>query len=149
MRKQLLLSLFIAVPALTAVPLASAQTVATAHADTLVKSESSWNGVKYVAYPSTSPQLTVIKLTIPAHTALPWHKHPVPNAGYVLAGQLTIEDRESGRKKTFTTGQAFAESVNDVHRGISGDVPTVLILTYSGTKGTPTSIPVDSKQPEY
>ncbi len=149
MRKNMLLSIFVAPLGLAVASGLSAQTVATAHADTLIKSDASWNGVKYVAYPTTPPQLTVIKLTIPAHTALPWHRHPVPNAGYVLAGQLTIEDRESGKKQTFTTGQAFAESVNDVHRGVSGDKPTVLLLTYSGTKGTPTSIPVDSKQPEY
>lgn len=149
MRKPLLISMFLVSLGLTGASRLMAQTVATAHADTLVKTDASWNGVKYVSYPTTPPQLTVIKLSIPAHTALPWHRHPVPNAGYVLSGQLTIEDRESGKRQTFTAGQAFAESVNDVHRGVSGDVPTVLILTYAGTQGTPTSIPVDRKQPEY
>lgn len=149
MQRQLITSVALLSSALAFSSGAAAQSVATAHADVLVKSDASWNGVKYVAYPKTAPELTVLKLTIPAHTALPWHKHPVPNAGYVLAGQLTIEDRASGKKETFTTGQAFTESVNDVHRGVSGDVPTVLLLTYSGTKGVPTSIPVDSKQPEY
>jgi hypothetical protein len=85
----------------------------------------------------------MIKLTIAAHTALPWHTHPFPNAGYVLSGELTLQDRESGKSETFHAGQAFAESVDDVHRGVSGDTATVLLLTYSVTPGTPTSIPND------
>jgi hypothetical protein len=67
----------------------------------------------------------MIKLTIAAHTALPWHTHPFPNAGYVLSGELTLQDRESGKSETFHAGQAFAESVDDVHRGVSGDTATV------------------------
>ena len=126
-----------------------AQTVSSAHADILVKSDSSWNGQAYTAYPNGRPQLTVLKMTIPAHTALPWHIHPMPNAGYVLSGQLTIEDRATGKKQTFQAGQAFTESVNDVHRGISGDQPTVLIITYAGTPGEPTSVPVKGEKPEY
>jgi quercetin dioxygenase-like cupin family protein len=85
----------------------------------------------------------MIKLTIAAHTALPWHTHPFPNAGYVLSGELTLQDRESGKSETFHAGQALAESVDDVHRGVSGDTATVLLLTYSVTPGTPTSIPND------
>ncbi|MBB2200390.1 cupin domain-containing protein [Gluconacetobacter tumulisoli] len=122
---------------------------ASGHADILVKSDHSWNGVAYQHYPATPPQLTVLRLTIPPHTALPWHIHPVPNAGYVLAGQLTIQDRATGKEQTFHTGEAFTESVNDPHRGVSGNEQTVLILTYSGTKGTPTSVPLKGEKTEY
>jgi len=122
---------------------------ASGHAEILLKEDHSWNGVPYKAYPTTPPQLTVLKLTIPPHSALPWHRHPFPNAGYVLQGSLTIEDRESGKRRTFQTGQAFAESVDDVHRGVSGDTATVVLLTYAGTKGTPTSVPIKGEQPEY
>ncbi len=128
---------------------AHAQNVASAHANVLAKSDSSWNGKRYTSYPTGAPQLTVLKLTIPANTALPWHIHPMPNAGYVLAGQLTIEDRASGKKQTFKAGEAFTESVDDVHRGISGKEPTVLVITYSGTVGTPTFKQVDGGKPEY
>jgi quercetin dioxygenase-like cupin family protein len=131
------------------VPAAHAQTTASAHGDILVQKDSSWNGKKYEAYPKGTPELTVLKLSIPAHTALPWHIHPFPNAGYVLSGQLTIEDQASGKKQTFKTGQAFTESVNDVHRGISGDVPTVLIITYSGSPGVATFKQVGGGKPEY
>lgn len=136
--------------ALAAVSLtAQAQTVATAHRETLLKTDHSWNGVAYTHYPTGRPELTTIKITIPAHTALPWHYHPVPNAGYVLSGQLTIEDRQSGKKQTFHVGQAFAESVDDIHRGVAGDTPTTLLLTYAGTPGAPTSVPDKGQKPEY
>jgi hypothetical protein len=46
-------------------------------------------------------------------------------------------------------GQAVAESVNVVHRGEAGDVPTVLLITYAGTRGAPTSIPAKGEKAEY
>jgi quercetin dioxygenase-like cupin family protein len=144
--KQALLSLVLSAPLVASV---HAQSVSSAHVDVLVKSSKSWNGKAYTSYPKGTPQLTMLKMTIPPNTALPWHTHPVPNAGYVLSGQLTIEDRGSGKKQTFMAGQAFTESVDDVHRGVSGDQQTVLIITYSGTPGMPTFHPVRGEKPEY
>lgn len=124
-------------------------TTSSAHGEILVQSTASWNGKAYTAYPKAQPQLTVLRMTIPAHTALPWHTHPFPNAGYVASGQLTIEDKASGKRHTFHTGEAFTESVDDVHRGVSGDTPTVLIITYSGVKGVPTFKAQRGEKPEY
>jgi len=125
------------------------QAVAAGQRDVLLQADRSWNGTPYTRYPSGQPQLTLIRLRIAPHTALPWHTHPYPNAGYVLSGALTIQDRDSGKSRTFHAGEAFAESVDDVHRGVAGDTPTVLILTYSGVAGTPTSIPVKGGKSEY
>jgi quercetin dioxygenase-like cupin family protein len=128
---------------------ASAQTTATAHKDVLLQADHAWNGMAYSRYPAGRPQLTTLKLTIPPHTALPWHHHPVPNAGYVVSGQLTIQDKQSGKSHVYHAGEAFAETVNDVHRGVSGDTPTVLIITYAGTPGVPTSVPEKGQKDEY
>jgi quercetin dioxygenase-like cupin family protein len=128
---------------------ADAPTTAPAQKQVLLQADHSWNGVAYTSYPKGRPELTMLKLTIPPHTALPWHKHPVPNAGYILSGQLTIQDRQSGKSHTFHEGQAFAETVDDVHRGVSGDTPLVVLITYAGTPGTPTSIPVRGEKAEY
>ncbi|MHC1481105.1 cupin domain-containing protein [Frateuria aurantia] len=128
---------------------AEAQQVASAHVEVLARSTTSWNGKPYAAFPSGQPQLTVLKFRIPAHTALPWHTHPYPNAGYVISGQLTIEDKATGKKQTFTAGQAFTESVNDAHRGVSGNVPTVMVIVYSGTPGVPTFTPLPGQKPEW
>jgi quercetin dioxygenase-like cupin family protein len=123
--------------------------VASAQREVLLQADQSWNGVPYTHYPKGQPELTMLKLTIPAHSVLPWHTHPFPNAGYVLSGTLTVHDKVSGKTKVFHQGEAFAETVNDVHRGETGDEPVVLLVTYSGTPGTPTSIPVKGQQKEY
>jgi quercetin dioxygenase-like cupin family protein len=108
---------------------------------TLIHATSSWDGTPYRSYPRDKPQLTILKITIPPHTALEWHSHPVPSAGYILAGQLTVETK-AGKSKVFHAGDAIAESVNVVHRGISGNEPTVLIVFYAGTPSLPLARPV-------
>jgi quercetin dioxygenase-like cupin family protein len=123
--------------------------VAAAHREVLLQADQSWNGVPYTQYPKGRPELTMLKLTIAPHTALPWHTHPFPNAAYVLSGTLTVHDKISGKTKVFHQGQAFAETVDDVHRGETGDEPVVLLVTYAGTPGRPTSIPVKGEQKEY
>jgi hypothetical protein len=39
--------------------------------------------------------------------------------------------------------------VDDVHRGETGDEPVVLLVTYAGMPGVPTSIPAKGEQKEY
>jgi quercetin dioxygenase-like cupin family protein len=123
--------------------------VATAQRETLLQTTQSWNGKPYTHYPSGQPQLTTLKVTIAPHTALPWHSHPIPNAVYVLSGTLTLHDRASGKTLVVHQGQAVAESVEDVHRGEAGDEPAVLLITYAGTPGVPTSVPAKGEKAEY
>ncbi|QNI34202.1 cupin domain-containing protein [Alloacidobacterium dinghuense] len=127
----------------------SATNVATGHREVLLETTKSWNGKPYEHYPTGQPQLTTIKLTIALHTVLPWHTHPFPNSVYVLSGTLTLHDRDSGKTLVVHHGQAVGESVDDVHRGESGDEPTVLLITYAGTPGAPTSIPAKGEKAEY
>ena len=108
----------------------------------LVKSGAAWNGRAYEKYGEGRPELTVTRVTIPAHTQLPWHAHPMPSVGYILSGHLTVEDKASGRKKIFKAGEAIPEQVNAAHRGTTGDEPAVIIVTYAGTAGQPTSEPM-------
>jgi len=67
----------------------------------------------------------------------------------VLSGTLTLRDRDSGKTLVVHQGQAAGESVDDVHRGESGDEPTVLLITYAGSPGVPTSVPAKGEKPEY
>ena len=109
------------------------------HSEVLVQSEASWNGKRYEHYPAGIPQLTVVRMTIPARSSLPWHTHAMPNAAYIISGQLTLEERATGKTHTFVAGQAFPESVNDIHRGTTGDEETVVIVTYATVAGLPLS----------
>jgi quercetin dioxygenase-like cupin family protein len=126
-----------------------ANSVASGHREILLQTTQSWNGKPYTHYPTDRPQLTTIKLTIAPHTALPWHTHPFPNVVYVLSGSLTLHDRASGKTQVVHQGQAVGESVDDVHRGESGDEPAVLLITYAGTPGVPTSVPAKGEKSEY
>src|ERR1700722_18136127 len=104
---------------------AAADKVAAAQREVLLQADHSWNGDAYTHYPTGRPELTMLKLTIAAHSQLPWHTHPFPNAAYVLSGTLTVHDKISGKTKVFHQGEAFAESVNDIHRGETGDETAV------------------------
>jgi quercetin dioxygenase-like cupin family protein len=109
--------------------------------ETMIQSSASWDGTPYTAYPAGRPEITILKITIAPHTTLPWHTHPMPNAGYILSGDLTIEKKD-GTRQHFVAGQAVTETVGAVHRGITGDQPTVLIVFYPGSAGLPHSQPV-------
>ncbi|QJP93356.1 cupin domain-containing protein [Pseudomonas fluorescens] len=105
----------------------------------LLESTTSWDGTSYSNYPDAKPELSVLRLSIPANTQLQWHTHPIPNAAYILSGELTIESRDDGRSKRFKQGEAVAEMVNRSHRGITGDKPVELVVFYAGGEGIPLS----------
>ena len=93
-----------------------------------------------------SPQSSSPSRRIPC---LPWHSHPFPNAVYVLSGTLTLHDRDSGKTRVLHQGEAAAEEVDAVHRGETGEEPAVLLITYAGTPGVPTSVPAKGEKAEY
>ena len=123
--------------------------IQTAKLETLLRADSSWSSKPYTRYPVGRPQLTMLKVTVQPNTALPWHTHPMPNAGYVLSGDLTLHDRATGLTHTYHAGESFAESVDAEHRGEAGPVGAVLLVTYAGVAGMPTSIPAKGEKPEY
>jgi hypothetical protein len=55
-----------------------------------------------------------IGVTIAAHTSLPWHYHPIPNAVYVLCGTLTLQITCEARLPRFLydyiSGGSFQEN---------------------------------------
>lgn len=105
----------------------------------LLKSSQSWDNSPYVRYPDSAPELTVLRLKIPANTQLPWHTHAIPNTGYVLSGELLIESKDNGQTRRVKQGEAVAEMVDVVHRGVTGDEPVELIVFYAGSEGIPLS----------
>ena len=107
--------------------------------EVLLERSESWDGTPYTAYPSDPPQLTLIRLKIPARTQLPWHTHPMPNAAYIVSGELTVETRANGASRTLRQGQTLAEMVGTEHRGITGNTPVELLVFYAGTPGMPLS----------
>jgi quercetin dioxygenase-like cupin family protein len=106
----------------------------------LLQTTQSWDGVKYTAYPTGQPEVTLIKIYIPPHTTLDWHRHPMISVAYILSGTLTVEKREIGQRKIIHAGQALAETIETVHRGYTQNEPVELIVFYAGRPGLPPSV---------
>jgi quercetin dioxygenase-like cupin family protein len=106
----------------------------------VLQTTGSWDGSRYTGYPSGQPQVTVLKITIPPHTTLHWHRHPMISAAYVLSERLTVEKRDTGERKVVNAGEALAETVQTTHRGFTTDEAVELIVFYAGRVDMPVSV---------
>ena len=120
---------------LAALPAALATEATGVVVEQLMQTSQSWDGAAYLRYPDGPPELTVLRITIPPKTALPWHTHPMPNAAYVVSGELLVEKQDGGATRQLVAGDVLPEMVGSVHRGVTGDKGVVLIVFYAGTKG--------------
>lgn len=107
---------------------------------TLAKSDKSWDGSTMPAYPKEAPEISVLKITIPAHTELPLHKHPIINAGYMVKGSLKVVTDEN-KTLYLKAGEALIEVVDKWHYGVNeGDEAVEIVVFYAGTKESVYSI---------
>ena len=114
--------------------------VDTVTVDVLAKSSSSWNGETLPAYLKGQPEVTIIKVLIPAKAELALHKHPVINAGVLLKGELTVVTKDN-KTLHLKAGDPIVEVVNTWHYGINeGNEPAEIIVFYAGIQGKPISI---------
>ena len=105
--------------------------------DVLAVTSSSWDGATLPNYPTTTPQITILRYTFPAHQRLSPHLHSIINCGVVLKGELTIVTMD-GREHTFKEGDAVMEMIGTVHYGENrGDEPAEVIMFYAGAEGLP------------
>jgi quercetin dioxygenase-like cupin family protein len=108
--------------------------------DVLVKSTQSWDGSLLPPYPEGQPEVTILKITIPAGTKIPLHQHPYINAGVLLKGELTVVTK-TGDTLIMTAGDPIVEIVNKWHMGQnSGDIPAEIIVFYAGIQGQPITV---------
>ncbi len=106
----------------------------------LAKTDSSWNGDKLPAYPTGKPQITILRIKIPAGAKLPWHEHPVINAGILLRGELTVVT-DDGQRLHLKAGDSIVEVVNKWHYGMNeGSKPAEIIVFYAGSPGCPVTV---------
>ena len=108
--------------------------------DVLAKTTVSWNGTPLTEYNPGTPEVTILRILIPAGTELPLHKHPVINAGILLKGELTVITQD---KKTLhlKAGDPIVEVVDTWHYGRNdGAEPAEIIVFYAGVKDTPITV---------
>ena len=116
---------------------------------TLVKTTESWNNTPLPNYHPEHPEMTALRITIPPHTKLPVHRHPVINAGILLSGALTVIS-EAGDTLQMKTGDVIVEMVNQWHHGENnGDVPAEIVVFYSGNVDTPVTILKEPQEAEH
>lgn len=115
----------------------------TAAVEVLAKTSSSWENTSLPAYTQGMPEITILRITIPAGATLPAHKHPVINAGVLTKGALTVvtEDSETLHLRA---GEAIIEVVDKWHYGKNeGDIPAEIIVFYAGVKDVPITVTGD------
>ncbi len=100
--------------------------------ETLAKTSSSWDGEVLPDYPKGKPEVTILRIKIPAGAELPLHEHPVINAGVLLTGELTIVAKDKKRLH-LKAGDSIVEVVNKAHYGKNeGTKPAEIIVIYVG-----------------
>lgn len=116
--------------------------VKTAHPDArvLVKTTQSWDGRLLPGYSQGQPEITILRITIPAGARLATHKHPVINAGVLLSGQLTVVTTD-GKELHLAAGDPIVEVVDTLHYGFNpGDMPAEILVFYAGVVSAPITI---------
>ncbi|BBN83710.1 hypothetical protein PA25_36950 [Pseudoalteromonas sp. A25] len=108
--------------------------------EVIAKSTKSWDGSLLPAYPRGQPQITMLKVTIPAGATVKKHKHPMINAAVMLSGELTVRSQR-GEVLKLQAGDPIVELVDKWHEGKNeGNIPVELIVFYAAIEGQPLSI---------
>lgn len=106
----------------------------------LVRTTQSWDGVFLPAYPQGQPEITILRITIPAGTRIHTHSHPVINAGVLISGQLTVVTTE-GKTLHLRAGDPIVEVVHTQHYGVNeGEGPAEILVFYAGVAGSPSTV---------
>ena len=90
-----------------------------------------------IRYPSGTPHINAVEITLAPGQRTGWHTHPVPLFGYILEGELTVDYGPLG-KRTFRQGEALVEAMNEAHNGRNtGQGPLKILAVFVGAQGVP------------
>lgn len=108
--------------------------------ETLAKSTVSWDGNTLPDYPKGQPEITILRIKIPAGAKLEIHKHPVINAGLMLSGELTVIT-EKNETMHLKAGDSIIEIVDKWHyEKNEGNKTAEIIVFYAGIVNQPITI---------
>ena len=125
--------------ALLAIILASLNVFA-ANSEKVIQTTTHWNQQPIKQIHIDHPQVTILRITIPAGEKLSMHKHPILNVGYLTKGELTVRS-EKGDKLILKPGDSIVELVNEWHYGEStGAEDAEIVVTYVGDEKDDLSI---------
>jgi quercetin dioxygenase-like cupin family protein len=110
----------------------------------LQKSAMSWDSKPLPKYLDGRPEITIIKVIIPAKTSIATHKHDLINFGYLVRGQLNLTS-EDGQTITLNEGDTIIELVNSWHSAKNEGLTEVeIIVFYLGPSTSPLAIYKDA-----
>ena len=111
-----------------------------ANSETVIQTDSHWNKQVIKPIHIEHPQITMLRITIPAGEKLAMHKHPILNIGYLTKGELTVRS-ENGDVLVLKPGDPIVELVDVWHYGEStGSEDAEIVVTYVGDKEDSLSI---------
>ena len=111
-----------------------------ANSETVIQTDSHWNKQAIKPIHIEHPQITMLRITIPAGEKLSMHKHPILNIGYLTQGELSVRS-ENGDVLVLKPGDPIVELVDIWHYGEStGSEDAEIVVTYVGDKEDPLSI---------
>lgn len=111
-----------------------------ANSETVIQTDSHWNKQAIKPIHIDNPQVTMLRITIPAGEKLAMHKHPILNIGYLTKGELTVRS-ENGDELVLHPGDPIVELVDIWHYGEStGSEDAEIVVTYVGSKEDSLSI---------
>jgi quercetin dioxygenase-like cupin family protein len=119
---------------------ACAENINTIAVEQLAKSSKSWDGEALPKYPQGQPEITILRIKIPAGANLEIHNHPVINAGVLLKGELTVIAEDS-KTLHLKSGDSIVELVNKKHYGKNEGTETAeIVVFYAGIENKPITI---------
>lgn len=108
--------------------------------ETMAKSSISWDGRALPDYPKGKPEITILRIKVPAGAKLEMHKHPVINAGIMVSGELTVIT-EKNETLHLKAGDSIIEVVDKWHCGKNeGSKTAEIIVFYAGVINQPITI---------
>lgn len=86
----------------------------------------------------TNPEVIVSTYEIPAGASLPFHKHPFQRYAYVMAGDLSVTNRDTNEIYRYKTGDFIVEVLDQWHMGRNeGKTPVKLLVIDQVDAGKP------------
>ena len=111
-----------------------------ANSEKVIQTTTHWNQQPINPIHIDHPQVTILRITIPAGEKLAMHKHPILNVGYLTKGELTVRS-EKGDVLVLKPGDPIVELVNEWHYGEStGAEDAEIVVTYVGDKADDLSV---------
>jgi quercetin dioxygenase-like cupin family protein len=93
-----------------------------------------------IALPQGPVEVSASVFTIQPGASLPVHRHAFPRYGYVLSGNLSVNNLDTGKTQEFHSGDFIIESVSKWHSGAnSGTEPLKLLVIDQAPAGAQTT----------